>query len=175
MSRTNTQYQIDTLSQASKDLNVVGDSVRPDSTKSYGIKNFESIPIRKTQKLDLAREVKKDKTSQEFIPLQSNVYSWQIIILLITIILVAVSKAYNLSRFKQLTKALLNFSVAQEVTREEKVFFHRANIWLSLTHILSFSLIILQLAIELNLLGEKALWSYYLKFSIFLWTTFRFN
>ncbi|MGB0882581.1 MAG: DUF4271 domain-containing protein [Vicingaceae bacterium] len=112
----------------------------------YGIENESSIPVRQIE-----IPVQKEKPVEQLFdpsPKVSNVESWQIIILVIAVVLVGVVKAFSNNRYKLGLKALINFSVAQEITREEQVLFHRSNIFMSLVHVLTFSLFIYQLKLN---------------------------
>jgi len=111
----------------------------------YGIDNELAIPHRNVE----IKEVPKTKTEVEilFNPTykKTDIQSWQTVLLLFGLFLVGFTKAFSNNRFKQSIKALFNYSVAQEITREEKVFFHRANLLLTLNHIVILSLFIFHL------------------------------
>ncbi len=109
----------------------------------YGIKNEKTIPIRKI-KLTTGKKIPTEILINPN-PLVININNWQIITLLITIILLGISKAFSSTRFKQSIKALMKYSIAQEINREEKVFFHRANLLFSLIHLLAAGLLIFHL------------------------------
>jgi hypothetical protein len=110
----------------------------------YGIKNEDAIPFRNFTPI-------KKETVQSievlFEPSQRNieVAPWQTAILVLCLFILAFVKAFNNSRFKQSVKAIFSYSVAQEITREEKVFFHRANLLLSTAHLLIISLFVYHL------------------------------
>jgi hypothetical protein len=109
----------------------------------YGIKNQENIPIRKIEKAPTTETV----IERLFTPttITREIVSWQIVILIITIILIGLSKAFSRNRFNQAIKALFNYGVAQEITREEKVFFHRSNVLFTIVHLLTVSLLLYHL------------------------------
>ena len=106
----------------------------------YGIKNQGDIPIRKVDYSPTTETVIEKLFTPTSLP--RNVASWQTIVLLAVIVLLGISKAFSRNRFNQAAKALFNYGVAQEVTREEKVFFHRSNMMFTLVHLLTFSLIL---------------------------------
>lgn len=114
----------------------------------YGIEHEELIPIRYTEEVVLKQEA---LTQNLFDPTPLNIgtESWQIIILLIAVLLLGMVKAFSNNRYRLGIKALFNYSVAKEITREEQVFFHRSNILLTIVHTLSLSLFIYQLKNEL--------------------------
>lgn len=108
----------------------------------YGIVNEKAIPFRNVE----VKEVPTKTTEIEILfnpkKKEVNVYPWQTILLILGVFVVGFAKAFSNNRFKQSLKSLLNYSVAQEITREEKVFFHRANLLLTLNHIICVSLFI---------------------------------
>ncbi len=109
----------------------------------YGISNEGLIPIRK-------EEVKFQTEEPIDILFNPNtraikVTNWQIIILVISIFLLGFVKAFSNNRFNQGIKAIFNYGVALEITREEKVFFHRSNILFTVIHLLTGALFIFQL------------------------------
>jgi hypothetical protein len=109
----------------------------------YGIKNQENIPIRNIEKSSTTEII----VERFFTPtsISREIGSWQIVILITAIILLGVSKAFSRNRFNQAIRALFNYGVAQEITREEKVFFHRSNILFTLVHLLTVSLLLYHL------------------------------
>lgn len=129
-------YQIDSNQQ-------VKDTLSKDTV--YGIANEKAIPHRKVE----VKEVPATRTEIEllFDPTykETNVQPWQTILLLFGLFVVGFAKAFSNNRFKQSLKALFNYSIAQEITREEKVFFHRANLLLTLNHLICVSLFIFYL------------------------------
>lgn len=135
MSKSNT-YLLDSNQEHNDAL--IADTV-------YGIVNEETIPYRNVE----VKNIPKTKTEIEilFNPTKKEVevYSWQTMLLILGVFIVGFSKAFSNNRFKQSLKALFNYSVAQEITREEKVFFHRANLLLTINHIICVSLFIFYL------------------------------
>ena len=116
---------------------------------AYGISEDIIIPIRQT---NIKTNIIKDSIQRLFEPehLVAEVASWQICILLGSILLIGFVKAFSNSRFNQGIKALFNYTVAQEITREEKVFFHRSNIFFSVIHLLTTSLFFFQFREGIN-------------------------
>lgn len=98
------------------------------------------------------RQVKKAITNQTttkveqvlFVPKEKNknTNSWETILLLIAFFIIAFIKAFSPTRFRQIFKSLFSFYSAQEVVREEKVFFHRANFSMFFLFVLTSSLFI---------------------------------
>lgn len=108
----------------------------------FGIENEELIPIRHTEvapKKDTPIEVLYDPS-----PLKTGTESWQVIILVIAVLVLGMAKSFSNNRYRLGLKALFNFGVAQEVTREEQVFFHRSNVLLTIAHTLTLSLFVYQ-------------------------------
>lgn len=135
MSKLNT-YSLDSNQQQNDTL--IEDTV-------YGIVNEDAIPFRNVE----VKDIPATKTEIEilFNPTKKevNVYPWQTILLVLGFFVVGFAKAFSNNRFKQSLKSLFNYSVAQEITREEKVFFHRANLLLTINHIICVSLFIFYL------------------------------
>lgn len=109
----------------------------------YGIEHEELIPIRQTEVVS-TQEVSIQKLYDPS-PLNVGVQSWQVVLLLTAVLLVGVVKAFSNNRYRLGLKALFNYSVAQEIIREEQVFFHRSNIFLTIAHALTLSLFLYQL------------------------------
>ena len=147
------------------------DSLTQDTTIFYGIKNEGAIPIRHVE-LKTEKVVPINKLFDPS-PRHFEIDSWQTILLIVAIFLLGFVKAFSSGRFKQTLKAVINFGVAQEITREEKVFFHNVNILLTITHILAFSLLIYQVQ-ELISYSQTASYSLvnYLIIIIFIITTY---
>ena len=81
----------------------------------------------------------------EPLPLNRETESWQIALLLIAVVLLGIVKAFSNNRYNLGIRALINFSVAREINREEQVFFHRSNLLLTISYILSLSLFLYQI------------------------------
>ena len=115
----------------------------------YGIKNQKYIPVREVE-YSTSTETVIEKLFTPTI-ISREIAGWQIIILLMSIILLGISKAFSRNRFNLAIKSLLNYGVAQEVTREEKVFFHRSNVLLTMIHLLTASLLLYHIKEIINL------------------------
>jgi len=115
----------------------------------YGIENESLLPYRAVtdQKNDTLTvvEVLFSPTKNKLL-----VESWQTILLLIAIMLIGLTKAIANNRFKQSVRALINYSVAQEINREEKVFFHRGNILATIIYVITASLFVYHLKQVVN-------------------------
>ena len=109
----------------------------------YGIKNEGAIPVRNA----ILHTVKETPIEKSFSPtlLPQYIANWQVIILIVAIIMLGIAKAFSSNRFKQSIRGLFKYGVALEITREEKVFFHRSNIFFTLIHLLSTSLLLYQI------------------------------
>jgi hypothetical protein len=110
----------------------------------YGISNEALIPVRKAKVAEVIEQQPIEKLFDPNIK-TVEVTNWEIIILLGSVVLIGIVKAFSNNRFKQGIKALFNYGVAQEITREEKVFFHRSNILFTFIHLLTTALFIYQL------------------------------
>jgi len=127
----------------------------------YGISNEASIPIRHIDIINTEEITLKKLFDPN--PIYVNVANWQVIILVLAVIMLGIVKAFSSSRFKQSIKALFKFGVAQEITREEKVFFHRSNIIFSFIHLLTTSLFLYHIKefIGVTLLEKNSIGSYF--------------
>lgn len=141
-------YQKDTINQHNLSVKTPSTNLAADTTTKdtvYGIVNEDAIPFRNVE----VKDIPTTKTEIEilFNPTKKevDVYSWQTMLLILGIFVVGFAKAFSNNRFKQSLKSLFNYSVAQEITREEKVFFHRANLLLTINHIICVSLFIFYL------------------------------
>ncbi len=128
-------YQIDSLNDNSEGL----DSLAKDTF--YGIKEDQFLPHRNENKLTTEQPIKK-KVLFNGTTSKTIIYSWQSLLLLLAILFLGLTKAFANNRFKQSLRALLNYGVAQEINREEKVFFHRGNILSTIVYFITFSLFI---------------------------------
>jgi hypothetical protein len=110
----------------------------------YGISNEMAIPVRHVE-VKTGTIHKPIKKLFDPSPKINEVANWQVLILVVAVLLIGFVKAFSNNRFKQGIKALFNYTVAQEITREEKVFFHRSNILFTIIHLLMLSLFVFQL------------------------------
>jgi len=129
------------------------DTVQTDTAVSYGIPNESLLPIR-TEKIKTIPE-KPKKIFYEPNTRPVVVEGWQTIILIFTLLLLGFGKAFSSNRFRQTFKALFKYKISQEITREEKVFFHRVNILLTSIHIITISLFLYQLRNYFIFSGEE--------------------
>ncbi len=141
------KYQSDTsFTNAQQFLQSDSSTAKKDTLINFGVENIDAIPTRKP-KITKQIEVKPQKQFNPLV-LHKNIDTWQSIVLFLLLILVMLSKAFNQNRFKQLLKSAFNYSTSLEVIREEKVFFHRANLWLTVVHVVALSLIIYELVLH---------------------------
>lgn len=109
----------------------------------YGINNEKSIPIRQTEQTTTETHTLEKLFDPN--PKAINIANWQVIILVLIVVLLGFAKAFSSNRFKQSIKALFNYGTAQEISREEKVFFHRSNLLFTAIHLLATSLFLYHL------------------------------
>ncbi|MBL4592364.1 MAG: DUF4271 domain-containing protein [Flavobacteriales bacterium] len=121
----------------------------------YGIKNEGTIPIRNVE-IETQKEIALEKLFTPN-PLVVNVANWQVIILIGAVLFLGFIKAFSNNRFKLSIRSLFNYGVAQEITREEKVFFHRSNILYTIIHLVTTSLFIFHIkeTLKTNVLEEN--------------------
>lgn len=116
------------------------DSVNHDSI--YKLNALEKIPFRK---VETTQEIDSNSTKQVlFEPtLRTNINTtWPSLILTLATLLLAFTKAFGLTRFRQIYKSLFSFYAAHEITREERVFFHRVNFSLFIIYLTNISLLL---------------------------------
>lgn len=126
------------LDSISSGMDSIGSSAT--DTLQYGIPNSDALPYRNAEKT--VQEVQEpiiEMTPEDRV---TSIQSWQTILLVFTLFLVGFARAFNMNRTVQSIRALFNYVVAQEIVREEKVFFHRGNLILTLVHLLNTSLFI---------------------------------
>lgn len=109
----------------------------------YGINNEKSIPIRQAEYATTETHTLEKLFDPN--PIAINIANWQVIILVLIVVLLGFAKAFSNNRFKQSIKALFNYGTAQEISREEKVFFHRSNLLFTIIHLLATSLFLYHL------------------------------
>jgi hypothetical protein len=143
---------------------VTADTTYQDSTlvidTVFGLHNQLNLPIRHTESITIKEPIEKLFTPTNKV---EEVASWQILILLLSIFFIGIVKAFSSSRFKLGLKALFNYIVAQEITREEKVLFHRSNLFFTAIHLITIALFVFEFRHHLNI-GEQEVNS----FSFFL-------
>ena len=154
-----------------KQFRKIVDTLDNKDSISYGVKNLENLPIRVVEISENDNE-----TTQQVVHLfepnfKTTPYeSWQTIILVLAAALIGLAKAFSVSRFKQTVKSVFNYRVAREVCSEEKVFFHRVNIILTINYLMITSLLIYQFrtALNFNLEGVSSFVYYLLILSTLL-------
>lgn len=99
-----------------------------------------NIPVRKAAKNGTTVKHIESKTLFSPTPIHHNDTLWPSILLVLSILLVGFTKAFSSNRLNQITKSIFSIQAAQEVVREEKVFFHRANFSLFAVFIIVLSL-----------------------------------
>jgi hypothetical protein len=137
----------DTTLVNSSDSSVI-DSLTPDT--AYNLNALEKIPHRK---VELVQKKDTITTNQVlFDPtLRTNVNTtWPSLILTLATLLLAFTKAFGLTRFRQIYKSLFSYYSAYEVVREERVFFHRVNFSLFIIYLTTISLLIYYIASSNN-------------------------
>jgi len=120
------------------------DSLTQDSI--YNLNSLENIPHRKVDVIQ-----KKDTVQEQrvlFEPTLKNTINttWPTLVLTLAALLLAFTKAYGSTRFRQIYKSLFSYYSAYEVVREERVFFHRVNFSLFIIYLTTISLLIYYLA-----------------------------
>lgn len=147
------------------------DSLTSNKDTIYGIKTEQNIPYRKlTTKFHEKTTTHKSEKSIDFEPFfrVKQIEGWQTGLVVLGFFLVAFVKAFNSSRFNQSLKALFSYTVSQEVTREEKVFFHRANLLLTLNYLVSTTLFVYYFSAKLNLAFKEPIVNYLFLLLIFV-------
>lgn len=123
------------------------DTIKQDTF--FGIKNESKLPYRKE-----TTTKSQPQSPQEilFNPTKNKVIidGWQTLLLLTAFLLLGLTKAFANSRFKQSIRALINYGVALEINRDEKVFFHRGNILTTAIYLITSSLFLYHLKQVVN-------------------------
>ncbi len=89
-------------------------------------------------------------------------FSWPIYVILFILLLIGFTRAFNRKRFNEYISSFFSRKFTVQITRNEKIYTHRANIFLLLAWQLTFSLLLVQIALLLNI---ETKWS---PFSLFL-------
>lgn len=87
--------------------------------------------------------------------------SWQWIAILLAIALIGITRALDRKRFSEYLNAIFNRNASIQITRNEKVYGHRANIFLTTAYFLLVGLVGLQLVDTVNLLPEAGQLNFY--------------
>ncbi|MCB0400861.1 MAG: DUF4271 domain-containing protein [Flavobacteriales bacterium] len=119
------------------------DTLLADSQQRYGLENYDQLPVRTVETPPEQPEIISQPAQPVPLVVRNvEVENWQTVLLLITFFLLAFVKAFNSTRFHESVKALFNYDVAEEIVREEKVFFHQVNLITTLIHLITVSLLI---------------------------------
>lgn len=120
------------------------DSVQTKSDTSIYNQGYDNIPTRKVEPI-----VTQQQEHLLYTPESKNAINttWQTILLLIAFGLLGFIKAFSSSRFNQIIKSIFSIHAAEEVVREEKVFFHRVNLSLFLLYLIGILLLIVSVLI----------------------------
>ncbi len=123
---------------------LVNDSIN--QSNFFEINALEKIPFRKVEKTHT-----KDTTSTKNVLFDPSIRintntTWPSLILTLATLLLAFTKAFGLTRFRQIYKSLFSLYAAHEITREERVFFHRVNFSLFIIYLTNISLLLYYLS-----------------------------
>lgn len=128
--------------------NLTVDTVVQDSV-IFELSNTNKIPIRKAIK---ETTTTKEPSTITFEPTLKNTSdrTWPSIILTSALLLLAFTKAFGTTRIRQIYKSIFSYYSANEVVREEKVFFHQVNFSLFLVYLFTISLLLYFVATAIN-------------------------
>lgn len=128
--------------------NLIADTIIQDSVV-FELSNINKIPIRKAVN---QKTTTKESSKITFEPMlkYSNNSAWPSIILTTALLLLAFTKSFGTNRLRQIYKSLFSYYSANEVVREEKVFFHRVNFSLFLVYLFTISLLLYFVASYIN-------------------------
>lgn len=115
----------------------------------FELSNINKIPIRKAIKQNTTTKYPSKITFEPTLKYTNNSV-WPSIVLTSTLLLLAFTKAYGLNRFRQIYKSTFSYYSANEVVREEKVFFHQVNFSLFLVYLLTISLLLYFVTTAIN-------------------------
>ncbi len=126
---------------------IQNDTIVQDSV-AFELGNTSKIPVRKV-KVNTTKLLKQDQkiSFQPTINVAVNT-TWPSIILTISVLILAFIRAFGINRFNQIYKSLFSYYSANEVVRDEKVFFHRVNLGLFLIFLFTTSLLIYSVSIR---------------------------
>jgi len=113
------------------------------------IPNTSPPPIREIQKTN--HTATEQVISFEATVKKNNVNTWQTLVLIFAVLLIALTKAYNSRRFQQILQSFGNIQIVNQILREEKPLYNRVNLLLSSAHLLLLSLFIIQLNSVFNI------------------------
>lgn len=119
-------------------------------TVVYKLGNINTLPIRKIEKQKTTPIIEQTKIVFEPTFKNTNNKTWPSFVLTTSLLLLAFTKAFGSSRIRQMYKSMFSYYSANEVVREEKVFFHQVNFSLFLVYLLTVSLLIYFVTIFIN-------------------------
>ncbi|MCO6499373.1 MAG: DUF4271 domain-containing protein [Vicingus serpentipes] len=121
----------------------------------YGVENPDKLPVRTYYREEV--DVTPPQIEQLFDPhvREITVSGWQTVLLLLAVTLLGLARAFSWGRFKETYKSLYNYRVAQAICNEEKVFFHRVNVLLTINYLIVSALFVYQLRDVLNNINNQ--------------------
>lgn len=87
--------------------------------------------------------------------------SWQWIVIIIALGLIGATRAFNRKRFVEYIRAMFSRNASIQIIRNEKVYGHRANLFLTAAYFLSVSLLILHITDFAGLLPDEKHFQFY--------------
>ena len=138
----------DTINFAKIDSNLVDTLVQ--DTIVYKLGNINTLPFRKIEKQKTTPIIEQPKIVFDPTLKNTNNKTWPSIVLTTSLLLLAFTKAFGFNRIRQIYKSMFSFYSANEVVREEKVFFHQVNFSLFLVYLLTVSLLFYFITIFIN-------------------------
>ncbi len=110
---------------------------------AYFNQDLKGIPIRNVN----VKKKYNSETQKEIVAFEPQVNNtinttWQTLLLIVALGILGFIKAFSSARFNQVIKSLFSHHTAEEVVREEKVFFHRANLGLFVIFTISALLLV---------------------------------
>ncbi|MBI2280464.1 MAG: DUF4271 domain-containing protein [Bacteroidetes bacterium] len=121
--------------------NLIADTIVQDSV-AFELSNTNKIPIRKTVTSEKKTITEQPKIVFEPTLKNTNNKTWPSIVLTSALLLLAFTKAFGSNRIRQIYKSMFSYYSANEVVREEKVFFHQVNFSLFLLYLFTISLLL---------------------------------
>lgn len=140
-------------------------------TVNYGIKThrLQELPVRKPIAMNDTTMVQQEKPTILFSPeiKYQFVGTWQAILLVLSVLLIAIAKAFNAARFKQIASSLFSNNSMYEAIRSEKMFFNQANLLLHLVAVISISMFLYDYLLYKDLFYNSTS-LFYLKIAVFV-------
>lgn len=113
-------------------------------TINFGIKThrLQKLPTRKPIASSDTSIVQIEKPTILFSPeiKSQSLGAWQIFLLALAVLLIAITKAFNTSRTKQIVASIFSNNGMYEAIRSEKMFFNQANLLLHVVAFISISM-----------------------------------